>query len=172
MLSRSPRELGRALYTTVFIGATITAVLAPGAVALAASAPPADTIDAVDYAPLPTGFTAWSDVFAEQDRLDAVAEQIRAARNEPGYSGIYVSPVKHRVDVYWHGPVPSRVVTPTIVAQRSPLGASVSVPRRPSLHTTRTVRGPIRTTLILGAGLAEAVIAIDKLGEVRHRNFG
>ena len=134
MFSRSHHGLRRVLLTTAGVGVAIATALTPGSPSLAAAAPPTDSAEAIDYAPVPVGFATWSDVFAEQDRLDAVATQIMASRNEPGFGGIYVSPRNRRVDLYWHGAVPSQVTA----ASPAPTGRSRCTPRR----TRRPISSP------------------------------
>lgn len=118
MFSRSPQGLRRILLTTAGLGVAIATAFAPGTPSLAAGTLPTDSAEAIDYAPVPVGFSTWSDVFGEQNRLDAIATQIMASRNEPGFGGIYVSPLNRRVDLYWHGTVPSRVTAAIAGADR------------------------------------------------------
>ncbi|WP_336216236.1 S1 family peptidase [Nonomuraea sp. LPB2021202275-12-8] len=59
---------------------------------------------------VPAGFGSWSALFAEQTRLNAVADRILAtAETADGYGGIIVAPENHEVRLYWRGEVPPAV---------------------------------------------------------------
>ncbi|GAA3022221.1 hypothetical protein [Streptosporangium longisporum] len=62
--------------------------------------------------PVPAGFTGWDALFAEQDRLNGVADRItERAETAEGYAGIVVAPENHEVRLYWRGAVPTAVQT-------------------------------------------------------------
>ncbi len=59
-------------------------------------------------APTPAGFASWDEVFAAQDRLNAAARRIVAARGS-GYAGVVAAPTNRDLRVYWKGTVPLSV---------------------------------------------------------------
>lgn len=71
--------------------------------------------------PVPPGFRDWDEVMAMQLKLNTAADAITAAQSgdeDDGYGGIVADPENRRLDVFWRGPVPSRVVEAIEAARR------------------------------------------------------
>ncbi|MFC0033946.1 S1 family peptidase [Micromonospora chaiyaphumensis] len=89
--------------------ALAAAIVATGALAAPAVAdgkpvtPSAQPAEAV-----PGGFASWRALFAAQDRLNAAAGEITAARGA-GFAGVVAAPESRRLTVYWKGRVPGAV---------------------------------------------------------------
>ncbi|MFF4196225.1 S1 family peptidase [Nonomuraea sp. NPDC001831] len=74
---------------------------------------------------VPGGFASWDALFAEQTRLNAVADRVTAvAETSDGYGGVVVAPENHEVRLYWKGQVPAPV---RAVVDEGRLTAPVSV---------------------------------------------
>ncbi|MDH2426109.1 hypothetical protein [Sphaerisporangium sp. TRM90804] len=60
----------------------------------------------------PAGFATWDALFAEQERLNGVADQLaEAGEKAQGFGGLVVAPENHEVRLYWRGQVPPAVQT-------------------------------------------------------------
>ncbi|WP_117208163.1 S1 family peptidase [Allorhizocola rhizosphaerae] len=68
---------------------------------------------------LPAGFASWAALFAEQHRLNAVADRIEAAGRGDGYAGLIVDPENHDVRLYWKGALPAEVQSAVDAGRRS-----------------------------------------------------
>jgi hypothetical protein len=76
--------------------------------------------------PVPGGFTDWGELLAMQDRLDAAADQITAAREnrgDDGYAGLVADPERRGVELYWRGPWRARSRRPGSRSRSEPPGS-------------------------------------------------
>jgi hypothetical protein len=95
----------------VLAGAALLAVAAAAPGSAAPAPAPGDRAAATALgtsAAPPAGFASWAEVFAVQDRLNAAAEKIVAARGA-GFAGVVAAPENGDVRVYWKGKVPASV---------------------------------------------------------------
>src|SRR4051812_43734085 len=98
---------GTVVRRTLFaLAAAIVATGALGTPAMADGKPVTPSTQPAEA--VPGGFASWRALFAEQDRLNAAAGEITAARGE-GFAGVVVAPEARRLTVYWKGRVPGSV---------------------------------------------------------------
>jgi hypothetical protein len=72
---------------------------------------------------LPAGFSSWETLFAEQQKLNAVADRIVAA-GSAGFAGLIADPTNREVRLYWKGTLPAAVADAVTLGR---LQAPVSV---------------------------------------------
>lgn len=85
-------------------------------------APAADQLPGAEAPPAP--FRSWAELMKVQDKLDARAEKIAAARDD-AFAGIEVSAEKGMVTVYWKGAPPAKAAAAMEDARRD--GVKVAV---------------------------------------------
>ncbi|WP_132123715.1 S1 family peptidase [Actinocrispum wychmicini] len=91
--------------------------------------------------PVPGDFKSWTDLFAEQDHLNAGADKIAAARDtgkDDGYAGLTAAPLDRKIYLYWRGPVPPPVQDAVATASKD---APVAVMQAPYSEAELLDRG-------------------------------
>ncbi|MGC3860614.1 hypothetical protein ACPSM1_10560 [Micromonospora chersina] len=98
---------GTVMRRTLFaLAAAIVATGAVGTPAVADGKPVTPSIQPAEA--VPGGFASWRELFSVQDRLNAAAGEITAARGA-GFAGVVAAPETRRLTVYWKGRVPGSV---------------------------------------------------------------
>jgi hypothetical protein len=94
------------------VGASVAAALLAVAGPATAAEPTAAVAPTPNSDPVPAGFASWQQLYTVQQRIDAVAEQIRDAATGPdatGFGSIVVEPERNQLRLYWKGAVPAPV---------------------------------------------------------------
>lgn len=116
--------------------------------------------------PVPAGFGSWKALFTEQERLNAIAQQIEDSPDaKDRIAGVWVAPETHKVQIHWKGKLPDR--TSKLIDQ---LRRKAPVDVKPAKFS-RTELDQARDSLINAPGVVTATTRVDGSGidvEVGH----